>query len=75
MGKRAARDLSATESFDPWAHDAYLRHLLGATPGLGLRGLQAIVLEDHHAEVGRPMRRWLQEAQSTALSREQLASE
>ena len=83
MGKRAGSGLSssavkrpaAAEAWDPWAHDVYLRTLLGDTPGLGRRGVEACVLRDHNSVCPRPIRRWLEEAQSTALTLEQLALE
>ena len=83
MGKRAGSGLSssavkrpaAAEAWDPWAHDVYLRTLLGDTPGLSGRSVEACVLRDHNAAGTNPIRRWLEEARATALTREQLALE
>ena len=83
MGKRAGSGLSsspvkrpaAAEGWDPWSHDVYLRTLLGDTPGLGRGGVEASVLRDHNAVCPKPIQRWLHEARSTALTREQLSLE
>ena len=83
MSKRLGTGLSASAAkrpapageWNPWAHDGYLRTLLGAAPGLGIRALLTRVLDDHPAATEKPIRRWLAEAQATSLTREQLASE
>ena len=83
MGKRPGSGLSssavkrpaAAEAWDPWTHDVYLRTLLGDTPGLSRRGVEACVLRDHNSVCPTPIQRWLEEVRATALTREQLALE
>jgi len=83
MSKRLGTGLSASAAqrpapageWNPWAHEGYLRTLLGAAPDLGVRSLFVIVLNDHPAATQKPIRRWLGEVQATPLTREQLASE
>jgi hypothetical protein len=64
--------------WNPHENDTYLRRLLATEPAIGIAGLTAAILRDHHVTIQRnandkPLRRWLETVKTTALNSEQLS--